>query len=64
MGKHIKLYVKRMENGYFQKDLARKLGLHQQTYHKKEVGKREFTITEGLKLCEIFDCKLDYLFGK
>jgi len=64
MGKNIKLYVARRERGLYQKDVAKRIGLHPQTYHEKEVGKTEFTIREALLLCKLFDCTLNDLFGE
>lgn len=59
-----KLYVMRRENRLKQKDVAKRIGIHPQSYHLKESGKRQFTIEEGLKLARLFDCTLDELFGK
>ena len=57
------LYIKRKENKLMQKDVAAKIGIHPQSYHLKESGKREFTISEGKKIAKVFKCKLDDLFG-
>ncbi|RDW17600.1 transcriptional regulator [Oceanobacillus arenosus] len=62
MTKNIKLYVARREKGYYQKDVAKKIGLHPQTYHEKEAGKKEFTIREAKMLCKVFSCTLNDLF--
>jgi len=59
-----KLFVRRKEKGLLQKDVANLIGMHPQSYHLKESGKREFTISEAIKLAEIFDCSLDGLFRK
>lgn len=59
-----KLYVMRRENRLKQKDVAKKIGIHPQSYHLKESGKRQFTIEEGLKLARLFNCTLDDLFGE
>lgn len=61
---HTQLYVIRRENRLKQKDVAKRIGIHPQSYHLKESGKRQFTIEEGLKLARLFDCTLDELFGK
>lgn len=57
-----KLYVARRERGLYQKDVARKIGIHPQTYHEKETGKKQFTIREGLMLAKMFGCTLNDLF--
>lgn len=57
------LYIKRKENKLYQKEVAKKIGIHEQTYSRKEKGQLEFTITEGRMLAKIFDCTLDDLFG-
>lgn len=58
-----KLYVVRKENKLYQKDVAKKLNMHPQTYHLKETGKKDFTIREGKMLAKLFNCTLDDLFG-
>lgn len=58
------LYVIRRENRLKQKDVAKRIGIHPQSYHLKESGKRQFTIEEGLKLARLFNCTLDDLFGE
>jgi len=57
------LYVKRRENKLKQEDVAKMIGIHKQSYHLKESGKRQFTIEEGLRLAKLFNCTLDDLFG-
>lgn len=61
---HTQLYVIRRENRLKQKDVAKRIGIHPQSYHLKESGKREFTISEARKLAKIFNCTLDDLFGE
>ncbi|WP_077705493.1 helix-turn-helix transcriptional regulator [Virgibacillus dokdonensis] len=56
------LYIARRESGLNQKEVAIKLGVHPQTYHEKERGKKQFTIQEGLLLAKIFKCTLNDLF--
>lgn len=58
------LFVTRRENKMKQKDVAKMIGIHPQSYHLKESGKRQFTIEEGLRLAKLFNCTLDYLFGE
>lgn len=59
---NIKLYVARRERRMKQKEVASRIGIHVQTYHEKESGKRDFTITEARRLAKLFGCKLDDLF--
>lgn len=60
---HYKLYVARKENRLKQVDIAKKLDIHSVTYSRKETGEKEFTLTEALKLAEIFETTVDDLFG-
>lgn len=56
------LYIARRESHLRQKDVAKKLGIHPQTYHEKECGKKDFTMTEAKRLAVIFNRSLDELF--
>ena len=58
------LYIARRENKLYQKEVAKKIGMHEQTYARKERGELDFTIREGLMLAEIFSCSLNDLFGR
>ena len=60
---HHKLYIARRENKLKQKDVAKKINIHPQTYYQKETGKKDFTLTEAKRLAIIFNCTLDDLFG-
>lgn len=57
------LYIARRENNLYQKEVARKIGMHPQTYHLKESGKKDFTLSEAKRLSKLFDRSLDELFG-
>jgi len=57
------LYIKRRESGLYQREVAEKLGIHKQTYCRKEKGEQDFTIREARMLAQIFNCTLDELFG-
>ena len=59
---HAKLYVARKENRLYQKDVAKKIGIHPQTYHEKESGKVDFTLREAVMLTKVFGCTLNDLF--
>ena len=60
---HHRLYVIRRENRLNQKDMAKVLGVHPVTYHKKESGKNDFELKEAKILAKYFDVTLDDLFG-
>lgn len=61
---YVNLYVARKENKLNQKDLAKELGIHSVTYSRKETGEKEFTLTEALKLADLFDTTVDELFRR
>lgn len=63
MSKNINLYVARRERNLYQKEVAKMIGLHPQTYHEKEIGKKDFTLSEAKMLTQVFDCTLNDLFG-
>lgn len=50
-----KLRIARLERELSQKDLARKIGVHELTYSRKERGQREFTRTEIDNLAAALD---------
>lgn len=43
----------RVSKGYTQKDMAKFLGISQQSYSNKELGKRDFTIKELIAIEKI-----------
>jgi len=57
-----KLKGARVEKGLTQEDMAERIGISTYSYLMKENGKREFTLTEMKKICEILDKKLDEIF--
>ncbi|KKB75322.1 MULTISPECIES: helix-turn-helix transcriptional regulator [Bacillus] len=57
------LFITRKEKRKSQKDIAKVLNIHTQSYHLKEAGKREFTLSEAKKLAHYFNTSLDNLFG-
>lgn len=57
-----KLYVMRREHDYYQKDIAKKLGISKQSYYRKEKGISDFSQTEMIMLTKIFGCTLNDLF--
>lgn len=60
---YTKVYIKRREHNLTQKYLAEKLYMSIPSYQNRENGKLEFTIKEGKKLSEFYNCTLDDLFG-
>ena len=61
--KMIKIREYRKLNGYRQIDLAKLLGIKQNTYSKKENGLSRFTIDEMKKLKDIFKVTYDDLLN-
>lgn len=57
-----KIRGKRCELKYSQQDIADKLNISLKTYCFKENGTSEFTFAEIIKLCKIFECKIDDFF--
>jgi DNA-binding XRE family transcriptional regulator len=49
----VKLKDYRLSKGYTQKDMAKLLGISQQSYSNKELGKREFNIKELIAIEKI-----------
>jgi putative transcriptional regulator len=49
----MKLKDYRLSKGYTQKDMAKLLGISQQSYSNKELGKREFNIKELIAIEKI-----------
>ena len=61
---HHNLLILRRENRLTQNHMAAILGIHRISYHAKESGKADFTLSEAIKLAQHFNSSLDYLFGK
>ena len=61
--KMIKIREYRKLNGYRQEDLAKLLGIKQNTYSKKENGIIRFTVNEIMKLKDIFKVTYDDLLN-
>lgn len=59
---HVNLYVKRRENKLTHKQIAKKIGMHPNTYALKESQDSDFTLHEAQKLAKLFNCTLDELF--
>ena len=61
--KKIKIREYRKLSGYRQEDLAKLLGIKQNTYSKKENGLSRFTVDEITMLKEIFKVTYDDLLN-
>ncbi len=57
-----RLKIARAETGETQEDLAKLIMVAKETYNQKELGKRDFTISECVLLAIHFEKDLDYLF--
>lgn len=58
----LKLRGKRVENGYSQRDMAKMLNLSTNAYNLKEIGKREFKMSEINLLLELLHCNYEEIF--
>jgi transcriptional regulator with XRE-family HTH domain len=54
----------RLEREWFQRDLAKKIGVGRTTIGRYEAGEISPDIEKLIELSNIFDCSLDYLLGK
>ena len=54
----------RKEKGYTQEKLAESLNISRDKLSRWENGSRTPDLNELLKICDIFECDLDYLVGK
>ncbi|KNF08093.1 putative transcriptional regulator [Gottschalkia purinilytica] len=62
MNPRMKLKAVRVENGDTQEDAAKIINVSKETYNQKELGKRDFTLTEAVKLAKYYKKTLDQLF--
>lgn len=58
----LKLRGKRVENGYSQREMAKMLNLSTNAYNLKEIGKREFKMSEINLLLELLNCNYEEIF--
>lgn len=58
----LKLRAKRVEHGLNQTEMAKILGITQNSYGRKELGKVDFTYTEILTILRYFNCKFEDIF--
>lgn len=54
----------RSKNGLTQDEVAKRVGIATTTYTNYEASNREPNIETLNKLADIFDCSVDYLFGR
>lgn len=57
-----KLKALRAVNGLDQQYMANYLNVGRTTYHNKETGKNDFTITEAKQIAELFNLSIDDIF--
>lgn len=57
-----KIRGKRCELKITQQEMADRLGITLKTYSFKETGKSDFTFSEILAICTIFNCTFDEIF--
>lgn len=60
--RHSKLKGARVEKGLTQEDMAKRIGISTYSYLMKENGKRDFTLSEMKKICEILNKELSEIF--
>ncbi len=60
----VRLLEQRKANGLTQQQVAKYLGITQPSYIRYERGEAEPTLTNVVKLCELFDVSADYLLGR
>lgn len=58
----LKLRGKRVENGYSQREMAKMLNLSTNAYNLKEIGKREFKMSEINLLLKLLHCNYEEIF--
>ncbi|NNG67315.1 helix-turn-helix transcriptional regulator [Caldanaerobacter subterraneus] len=59
---NLKLKALRLEHNLKQIDMAKLLGISENTYNRKENGITEFTESEIKKICDIFNKKAEEIF--
>ncbi|EPY2285862.1 helix-turn-helix transcriptional regulator [Clostridium sporogenes] len=52
----------RAQNNLTQQDMAKLIDTSIQTYNRKELGKREFNLTEAKKIADYFKKSVDEIF--
>ena len=54
----------RIDNGYTQDQIAKYLGIKQNTYSQYEIGVLNYPIDVLMKLADFYDVSVDYLLGR
>lgn len=60
--RNLKLKALRVEHGLKQTDVAKLIGMHENTYVRKENGITEFTESEIIAICKLFNKRPDEIF--
>ncbi|MFT9495817.1 helix-turn-helix transcriptional regulator [Anaerosolibacter sp.] len=58
----LKIKALRMENEFTQDDISKLLGISPNTYHRKETGISEFTLSEAKKISTLFKKPIEDIF--
>ena len=58
----LKLRGKRVEKGFTQEEIAKKVGISTNAYNLKEQGKREFRVREINILLKLLECTYEDIF--
>ncbi|MCU5100542.1 helix-turn-helix domain-containing protein [Bacillus cereus] len=58
------LFIARRESRMTQEAAGKVINITKQSYHLKECGKRDFTLTEAKKLAKHFKTTVDNLFNR
>lgn len=53
----------RKKYNYSQEEIANKIGTSQSNYSKYEKGSLELSVSQALKLADLYDCSIDELVG-
>ena len=61
---HEKLKMLRKKKGLTQQEIADEIGINRGSYSNWEKGKREPSFENLVKLADLFDVSLDWLFGR
>lgn len=54
----------RIDKGYTQKEIAKLLGISQNTYSQYEIGVLNYPVDALIKLADIYNVSIDYLVGR
>lgn len=52
----------RAMHGFTQEDMANTLGISKNSYNRKELGEREFTLLEAKKISDVFGKGIEEIF--